>query len=412
MTVKNLYKNKDEEELLKLAEPPAAETEVKPLRFDDSAYQAAKPTYQSSYADRIDGLLTDLENRPAFSYDPESDPLYRQYRSQYQREGSRAVEDTLAAAAAMAGGMNSYAVTAAQQAGDYYNAKLMDVLPELAELAYQMYRADYDEDVSNLKLLQSQEAEDYDRYQDALTDWYAELEAAYQQYRDSVADSKWRESFDYEQARDEAADRQWRENFDYEKAQDALAYEKWREQMDYQAAQDALDRQQWQQEFDYEQARDTASDNRWLQELLLSKSQNKGGSQSTGGSQTQTEPAVTAPAADRYAGTDYYQDAIDAALRGDREAAEAALAKRAEKMSSPDYRGTGGGTSMAEASEYIDSLLEISEAAEIPEAAASAMKSKSEWKESRAAGVGPEAEYATYEDYVSDYLRYLTEAGA
>ena len=44
-------------------------------------------------------------------------------------------------------------------------------------------------------------------------------------------------------------------------------------------------------------------------------------------------------------------------------------------------------------------------------AAASAMKSKSEWKESRAAGVGPEAAYATYEDYVSDYLRYLTEAG-
>ena len=44
-------------------------------------------------------------------------------------------------------------------------------------------------------------------------------------------------------------------------------------------------------------------------------------------------------------------------------------------------------------------------------AAASAMKSKSEWKANRAAGVGPEAEYDTYEDYVSDYLRYLTEAG-
>ena len=69
-----------------------------------------------------------------------------------------------------AGGMNSYAVTAAQQAGDYYNSKLMDVLPELTELAYQMYQADYDEDVSNLKLLQSQEAEAYDRYQARLKD--------------------------------------------------------------------------------------------------------------------------------------------------------------------------------------------------------------------------------------------------
>ena len=87
------------------------------------------------------------------------------------------------------------------------------------------------------------------------------------------------------------------------------------------------------------------------------------------------------------------------------------LSKRAEKMSSPDYRGTGGGTSMADAREYINSLLAVSENADIPEAAASAMKSKSEWKASRAAGVGPEAAYATYEDYVSDYLRYLTEAG-
>ena len=80
-------------------------------------------------------------------------------------------------------------------------------------------------------------------------------------------------------------------------------------------------------------------------------------------------------------------------------------------MSGSDYHGAGGGTSMAAAEAYIDSLLAISEDADIPKAAASAMKSKSEWKESRAAGVGPEAEYATYEDYVSDYLRYLTEAG-
>ena len=39
MTVKNLYKSKDEEDLLKLAEAPAVETApaVKATGFDDSA---------------------------------------------------------------------------------------------------------------------------------------------------------------------------------------------------------------------------------------------------------------------------------------------------------------------------------------------------------------------------------------
>ena len=261
-----------------------------------------------------------------------------------------------------------YNTAAAQQAGDYYNAKLMDVLPELTQLAYEMYQADYDEDVSRLKLLQSQEAEAYGRYQDALTDWYAELEAAYQQYRDSVADSKWRE------------------------------------QMDYQKEQDAIDNAYRQDVFDYEKEQDEWYPQTTVPEYTAPKTEQK-----------EPESAQTKvpeqSSSDRYAGTDYYQDAIDAALRGDRAAAEAALEKRAEKMSSPDYHGTGGGTSMAEAQRYINGLLEVSEDADIPEAAATEMKSKSEWKESRAAGIGPEAEYATYEDYVSDYLQYLMEEG-
>ena len=78
-------------------------------------------------------------------------------------------------------------------------------------------------------------------------------------------------------------------------------------------------------------------------------------------------------------------------------------------MSSPDYHGSGGGTSMEEARAYVESLLAGTEDVEISERDAAQMLDKSAWKESRAAGIGPEAEYATYEDYVSDYLRYLME---
>ena len=481
MTFKNTYK--DEEEKL-LQDADASFRVEKPAGFDDSVYQAKKPTYTSSYDDRITSLLDSLEDRPEFRYDPESDPAYRQYRDQYRREGQRAVDDTLASAASHAGGMNSYAVTAAQQAGDYYNARLADVLPELTRLAYEMYQADYDEDVNTLKLLQSREAEEYGRYQDSLADWYTELKNAYQQYRDAEADRQWQESFDYGKEQDaidnqyrqdafdygkeqdalayekwlaeqaykqQQADREygkWQESFDYEKEQEALAYEKWLAEQEYEARRDAEADRQWQEKFDYgkeqdaidnqyrqnafdyekeqdaqayekwlaEQAYKQQQDDReyeqWLRELALKFQSSR--------PEQETPPAVTAPPAERddpadsgsaapYTGTNYYQDAINAAVRGDRATAEAALRKREEKMADPAYGGTGGGTSMDTARQYIESLLAASEGAGISERDASGMLDKSEWKEKRASGTGVEASYATYEDYVRDYLRYLTE---
>lgn len=75
-----------------------------------------------------------------FEYDAANDPVYTQYRKQYLREGKRATEDTMGAAAAMTGGIpSSFAVTAAGQAGNYYNAQLTDKIPELYEAAYNRY---------------------------------------------------------------------------------------------------------------------------------------------------------------------------------------------------------------------------------------------------------------------------------
>ena len=54
---------------------------------------------------------------------------------------------------------------------------------------------------------------------------------------------------------------------------------------------------------------------------------------------------------------DYYQQAIDAAKRGDKKAAEDALNAREQKMRDPNYRGTGGGTSMDAARANIASIL-------------------------------------------------------
>ena len=83
------------------------------------SYAAATPqAYQSPYQQQIAELAGRIADR-TFSYDLLSDPVYRQYRSQYQRLGRRAMEDTVGTASALTGGYgSSYAVTAGQQ-GDY-----------------------------------------------------------------------------------------------------------------------------------------------------------------------------------------------------------------------------------------------------------------------------------------------------
>ncbi len=80
------------------------------------------------------------EEKPSFSYDVETDPVYAAYQKQYAREGRRATQEALGNAAAMTGGIpSSYAATAASQAGDYYAAQLSDKAPELYQQAYNRY---------------------------------------------------------------------------------------------------------------------------------------------------------------------------------------------------------------------------------------------------------------------------------
>lgn len=91
---------------------------------------------------------------PAFSYDASQDPSYSALKKSYLREGERAREDTMAQASAMTGGVpSSYAVTAASQAGDYYNTQLADAIPTLEQNAYQRYLNEY-----NLKYQEEQNA--------------------------------------------------------------------------------------------------------------------------------------------------------------------------------------------------------------------------------------------------------------
>lgn len=138
----------------------------------DYAFSGVKPTYNNRYDATIQDLLGQIVNREDFSYDPETDPLYSQYRKQYTREGQRATADALGAAAAASGGIpSSYAATAAGQAGDYYAAQMTDKIPELYQLAYNQYMNDHSMKLSDLGAVQGAEQSDYQKYLNDLSQY-------------------------------------------------------------------------------------------------------------------------------------------------------------------------------------------------------------------------------------------------
>ena len=174
------------------------------------SYQEA-PSYTSRFQEQIDALTEEILGRPDFSYDPESDPLYQNYRKQYTREGRRAQEDTLGQMAVMTGGMPSTAAaTAAQQAGDYYMAQLTDRIPELQQLAYSMYMDELNGQRADLEMLTALEQGDYARYLDLMDQYNTDRAFDYGLYSD-----EWDRAYGLD--RDELEDQRYEDETAYAK---------------------------------------------------------------------------------------------------------------------------------------------------------------------------------------------------
>lgn len=125
------------------------------------------PTYTSQYMPGINSLANQILNRGAFEYDYSKDPMYQQMEQSYTRNGQRAMQDTLGQMAARTGGLaSSYAGSAAQQSYNNFMQGLADKIPELRQIAYNMYKDEGDNLRNNLGMLQNLENMDYSRYKD------------------------------------------------------------------------------------------------------------------------------------------------------------------------------------------------------------------------------------------------------
>ena len=140
--------------------PPAYSTAANAANSDTGRAESptegsAEPTTSEhkSYTNEYQRLLDREKTQQDFSFDPFQDPRYIAYKKAYNREGDRASANALAQSAAATGGRpSSYAQTAAQQANNYYAAKLADIIPTLYGQALDEYNADYERAMANAEL--------------------------------------------------------------------------------------------------------------------------------------------------------------------------------------------------------------------------------------------------------------------
>ena len=148
-------------------------------------YQTA-PGYSPEADRELDSLYQAITGRPAFSYSPSADPLYRSLRDQAVQDGRLAMRHTMGQAAALTGGYgSSYAQSVGQQQYDEYLRSLSEALPELYGLAFQRYTAEGDALQNAYDLGFQRREADYRRQRDALADQQAARQQSYKQQQDS-----------------------------------------------------------------------------------------------------------------------------------------------------------------------------------------------------------------------------------
>lgn len=186
---------------------------------EEFSYGSA-PTYTSKYQGKIDELTEAILNREAFTYDPEKDPTYQQYKESYTRNGERAMQDTLGQVSARTGGLaSSYASSAAQQTYDGYMSALADKIPELRQLAYSMYQDEGNTQRANLEMLMALEQGDYAKYADLLGQWNTDRNFDYGVHRDRISDNRYNNEWNYQVGRDDIADKRYEDETAWERSQ-------------------------------------------------------------------------------------------------------------------------------------------------------------------------------------------------
>ena len=185
---------------------------------------------RTSYTDKINSLMDQIQNRDKFSYDVDQDMLFQQYLASSMASGKTAMQDTIGQASALTGGYGStYATSAGNQ---QYNAYIQDAynnLPEYYSLALEAYNMEGEEMYKQLSMLNDADNTEYQR---TYNSWNANFSNAqqmyaneYQAWSDQVANafnyanyqqnaSQFNREMGYKYAALEQSQNQWEKEFE------------------------------------------------------------------------------------------------------------------------------------------------------------------------------------------------------
>lgn len=230
-------------------------------RINGMIGQTGPAAYESQYANDIQAAAQAILSRDPFSYDPQTDPMYSQYRKQYTREGQRAAADVMGQYAAMTGGMPSTAaVAASQQAGDLYAAKMADVLPQLYQQAYAMYQDQGNTMRDNLNMLRGLDADAYGRYQDDVDRFNANRNFDYNALRGQISDAQAAEELAYRRYLGELDQFNANRNFNYDALRSQISDAQYGEERAYNQYLNELQQYNADRDFNYGRVRDQITD--------------------------------------------------------------------------------------------------------------------------------------------------------
>lgn len=145
-----------------------------------AASEGSKPVYGGTYEQQLADTYDKIANRGGFSYNANMDPMYETYKNRYTQNAKRSMKDTMGQAASLTGGYSStYSQGAGQQAYDETMRGLTDKIPELYNMALNLYNTEGDRLKDQFSMLGQMRDTEYNQYRDALSDYNYQQETAY-----------------------------------------------------------------------------------------------------------------------------------------------------------------------------------------------------------------------------------------
>ena len=135
---------------------------------------------ETEYQKLLDGISTPS----SFSYDYKTDPTYGAIKDNWTGDSDRTRDKVLGSSTTP---QTSWAGAAAQQAGNYSDAKVNDVIPTLHQNAYEEYLSDYNNELSKLGAMTTDKSFDQAAY---LQQLQLEQAAAQQKFTNDMTLSK------------------------------------------------------------------------------------------------------------------------------------------------------------------------------------------------------------------------------